>query len=252
MNNESLLKSLYKKMCTEQGEYRDWLLSQEPKEILRHAHEFTVREDTIMLMERLVLSSGQAIAMLSVPSLVSLIEKAFQKVETDYLEMLGFCIESCGKDIQAAEKELPLYLNSVAYASEHQEVKLFWASKEANMHCKMAIESAINDHYHDYCLGDEAVKEVTAHFSIERILFVLAITVRQMEWDGRISSENKAWAQTVAGFDGENALEREKDGSLTVLGVNPGLTDIFLSQVRREFVSPEKKTSDDVSGEAEQ
>ena len=45
MTNEELNTALYEKMFAEQEKYRDWLLSQPPKEILHHTYEYTVRED---------------------------------------------------------------------------------------------------------------------------------------------------------------------------------------------------------------
>lgn len=42
---------LYEKMKAEQDKYRDWLLKQEPVEILNHTYEYTMREDIVMCME---------------------------------------------------------------------------------------------------------------------------------------------------------------------------------------------------------
>ena len=44
MTNEELNTRLYEKMFAEQEQFRDWLLSQPPAEILNHAYEYTVRE----------------------------------------------------------------------------------------------------------------------------------------------------------------------------------------------------------------
>ena len=48
MTNEELNTRLYEKMFAEQEQFRDWLLSQPPAEILNHAYEYTVREDILM------------------------------------------------------------------------------------------------------------------------------------------------------------------------------------------------------------
>ena len=42
---------LYEKMKAEQDKYRDWLLQQEPAEILNHTYEYTMREDIVMFMD---------------------------------------------------------------------------------------------------------------------------------------------------------------------------------------------------------
>ena len=48
MTNEELNTRLYEKMFAEQEQFRDWLLSQPPAEILNHAYEYTMREDIVM------------------------------------------------------------------------------------------------------------------------------------------------------------------------------------------------------------
>ena len=46
----------------------------------------------------------------------------------------------------------PLYKQTFAYAQEHGETAKYNASLQANIACKEAIEAAIRDNYHDYCL----------------------------------------------------------------------------------------------------
>ena len=42
------------------------------------------------------------------------------------------------------------------------------------------------DHYRDNRLGTEAVHQVLEQFGYDRMFYVLAGTVRQKDWDGRI------------------------------------------------------------------
>ena len=60
MNANDLNAALYEKMAAEQDQYRDWLKSQPPEEILHHAYEHSVREDIVMAMEELELTDAQA------------------------------------------------------------------------------------------------------------------------------------------------------------------------------------------------
>ena len=53
---------LYEKMKAEQDKYRDWLLHQEPSEILNHTYEYTMREDIVMCIGLLL---GGIIALLA-------------------------------------------------------------------------------------------------------------------------------------------------------------------------------------------
>ena len=48
MNETDYNARLYEKMKAEQDKYRDWLVRQEPCEILNHTYEYTMREDIVM------------------------------------------------------------------------------------------------------------------------------------------------------------------------------------------------------------
>ena len=60
MNETNYNARLYEKMKSEQDKYRDWLLHQEPSEILNHTYEYTMREDIVMCMEELELEPEKA------------------------------------------------------------------------------------------------------------------------------------------------------------------------------------------------
>ena len=51
MNETDYNARLYEKMKAEQDKYRDWLLHQEPPEILNHTYEHTMREGIVMCMD---------------------------------------------------------------------------------------------------------------------------------------------------------------------------------------------------------
>ena len=48
MNETDYNACLYEKMKAEQDKYRDWLVRQEPSEILNHTYEYTMREDIVL------------------------------------------------------------------------------------------------------------------------------------------------------------------------------------------------------------
>ena len=104
-------------------------------------------------------------------------------------------------DIQKISSEtanIPVYKQSAEYAIEHDELPAYRESFRVNMACRDALESAIHESYHDYCLDTgKAAAQVAAQFGMERVAYVLANTVRAFDHDGRISRDNKAWAQTV-------------------------------------------------------
>ena len=237
MNTNNLNAAIYEKMATEQEKYRDWLKSQPPEEILHHTYEYTVREDIVMAMEELELTDTQAQALLESPSPLADVYRYFEKLETGYMDVIRDSIENRADDVCRAKEELrttPVYPHSAAYAREHGELEQYRASHKANIACKEAIEAAISEHYHDNRLGKEAAMEVIGAFGMDRTLYVLANTVRHKDWDGRISHDNKAWARTIPVYEDTDAWGNDRNTSFVVDQSHPGLTDIFLNQVRRE------------------
>lgn len=136
--------------------------------------------------------------------------------------------------------KFPLYEKSFAEARDREEISAYRLSSRADNMCKTAIEAAINDNYSDCRLDPEGAKKVVENFGIDRVKKILALTCIVKDYDGRISDENKAWAKTVR----PNDVKDKIDLSLVVDGVNPGLTDIFVRQVKRiETERSEKKPS---------
>ena len=137
-----------------------------------------------------------------------------------------------------------IYPYSASYAREHGELDQYRVSYKANIACKEAIEQAIAAHYHDNRLGTEAVHQVLEQFGYDRMFYVLANTVRQKDWDGRISRDNKAWAKTIPVYENPGSSVRDSNIYFVVDRSHPGLTDLFLTQARREYAqAQEKKTS---------
>ena len=127
----------------------------------------------------------------------------------------------------------PVYPYSAAYAREHGELDAYRASHKANVACKQAIEAAIRAHYRDNSLGKEGAQQVIEQFRLERVQYVLANTVRQMDWDGRISPDNKAWARNISVYEDKNHWGDDRNLDFVVAS-HSGLTDLFTTQVRRE------------------
>lgn len=241
MTNEERNTALYQKMSAEQETYRKWLLAQPPEEILHHTYEYTVREDVLMSLENRNLTDAQADALLKSPSPLGDVFQEFEKRETDYMDTLFDSLVCRANTMIEAEAEkrrvlleTPVYPYPGSYAREHGELEQYRASHKANIACKQAIEAAIREHYHDNRLGKEAALEVIDAFGMDRTLYVLAATVREKDWDGRISRSNKDWARTIPVFENPDAWGYDRNTEFVVDASNPGLTDIFLNQVRRE------------------
>ena len=122
-----------------------------------------------------------------------------------------------------------VYQNNGAYAKEHGELDAYRASHKADIACKQMIESAIRANFDGMHLNKAAVKLILDEFGAERTIRVLANTVQQKYWDGRFSSENKAWAkaQDIHGVGGDPAM-----CSRFVVNSHPAVLDGFISQTR--------------------
>ena len=243
--NEALQQSLYDKLSREQDKYRDWLKGQPPEEILHHSYEYTVREDILMSMEELTLSEAETRALLLSPSPMAILYDKFSDLETGYMDTIRDSIEKTAKDEAKKLRDLPVYPYPADHARENGELDAYRASFRANVSCKDAIEAAIRDNYHDNRLDTAAVGQVAEQFGQERMLYVLAATVRHFDYDGRISRDNKRWANTIPVYENKDGMDSDRSVQFVVCS-HPGLTDLFLTGARRE----QPLTADEIKAEA--
>ncbi|MDD2231401.1 MAG: DUF3849 domain-containing protein [Sphaerochaetaceae bacterium] len=132
------------------------------------------------------------------------------------------------------------------YAREHDELPQYRASHKANIACR----DAIRDNYRDNCLGHDAAKQVIAEFGFDRTLYVLANTVREKDWDGRIDHRNKDWARTIPVFEDENGFGDNRNREFVVDKAHPGLLDLFVTQARREYTLSQPLPREEIHMEA--
>ena len=247
--NEALQQSLYDKLSREQDKYRDWLKGQPPEEILHHSYEYTVREDILMSMEELTLSEAETRALLLSPSPMAILYDKFSDLETGYMDTIRDSIEDTAKDEAKKLRDLPVYPCPADHAREQGELDVYRASFRANVSCKDAIEAAIRDNYHDNRLDTAAVGQVAEQFGQERMLYVLAATVRHFDYDGRISRDNKRWANTIPAYQNGDGMDSDRSVQF-VVSSHPGLTDLFLTQARHEQRLRQPLTADEIRTEA--
>lgn len=257
MTSEELNTALYQKMFAEQDYFRKGLLTQAPEEILKQAYEYTVREDILMSLENNDLTDEQASALLKSPSPLGDIFSEFESRETGYMETILDCITDKANAViqmEAVEHQTlmntPVYKYPATYARENNELEQYRASHKANIACRDAIDDAIRDNYRNNCLGSDTAKQVIAGFGFDRTLYVLANTVREKDWDGRIDRKNKDWARTIPVFDDENGFGNNRNLEFIVDRAHPGLVDLFINQARREYLLTQPLTKDDIQAEA--
>ena len=134
---------------------------------------------------------------------------------------------------EAAFAELPVYRQNAAYAREHGELEQYRVSHQANIACKEAIEQSIDQNYDGKRLAKGTADKVMQKFGPERVMYVLAYTIQQKGWDGRFHPYNKDWARTVDIPPNPDSFGFERNCEF-VVDSHAGLTDLFVSQARRE------------------
>ena len=214
--NEELKNTLMDKLSREQDKYRDWLKGQPPEEILHHSYEYIVREDILMCMEELPLTEAETRALLLSPSPMAILYDKFSDLETGYMDTIRDSVEATAKDEAKKLRELPVYPYPAGHAQENGELDAYRASFRANVSCKDAIEAAIRDNYHDNRLDTAAVGQVSEQFGQERMLYVLAATVRHFDYDGRISRDNKRWANTIPVYENKDGMDSDRSVQFVV------------------------------------
>ena len=144
--------------------------------------------------------------------------------------------QSAEKDTEAPAEpmpEAPVYRETANYAYEAGELEAYRASFAANEKCRDAIEAAITSNYGDNRLdADAAVKSVLEQFSPERVRYILANTIQQKDFDGRIPQPLKEWAKSVE-------VCPENASRFVVDKANPGLTALFVDAFRQQ-TEPQK------------
>lgn len=167
--------------------------------------------------------------------IVGLGEDKFTSIPDELLQKYTQVFETPEQFVRIGEKNyiLPakddtdVYRHTAAYAREHNELPQYRESLQANIACKEAIEKAVNENYHGWSVDTKtAAVQVMAQFPVERIRYVLAATVQQKDWDGRISDDNKVWAKTIPVADEQNRYY------FVVDQCHPGLTDLFVKRFR--------------------
>lgn len=161
---------------------------------------------------------------------VSLCEEngfAQPSIVTDYDAFLEQV--EAANEVKSSYRDVAVYYETANYAYEAGELDQCRTSRDANMACAAAIETAISANYADNRLSTEAaLSDVVARFSPERVQCVLANTIQQKKHDGRISPQLKEWAGAIT-------VPPDDRTGFIVDKVNPGLLNLFASSFRQQM-----------------
>ena len=229
-------EQLCEKMRQEQNKYYDWLTAQPPEEILRHAYEYSVREDIILATEEMNLTPAQVRALLNSPAPLADVYKDFSKLETDYMSIVAQCVEDRADDLLKKEMQQnppKVYRQSIAYARQHDELQQYRESYRLNERCGDEINGAIALHYDGLRLGAGAVEQVVAEYGLERTRYVLAAAIQLRDDDGRISRTNREWADSIRTIKDMDRRGFDRSCYYADLQAHTCLLDGFVNQVRK-------------------
>ena len=104
--------------------------------------------------------------------------------------------------------DVPVYMGNYAHAEKRGEMALLVASQELNHDCMEAIDRAIQENTTSgtmagtqYVDAKSAARSAIEEFGAERVSRVVAQTVKRYSYDGRLSKENKRWAEGYEKLD---------------------------------------------------
>ena len=151
------------------------------------------------------------------------------------------------------KKEQPIYRQSADYALTNDELQAFHASRKINIECGRAIDQAIiasNYELHRYDLKT-AARAVVEEYGVDRVAWVTLSYVKDHDYDGRYSTNNKAWAET-------HGINAKPD---YIFNTHPIVIDGFLDSLWRvkdekpslmsAITAAEKKSKSEFDGKAQ-
>ena len=132
--------------------------------------------------------------------------------------------------------DIPLYPHDAQYAQERNELPRYFVCRNAGAECSEAVGAAIGKYHDGYVLESEAaVRDVVEAFGYERTLFVLAVTVRAMREDGRMSRENIRWADEYPVPEDRNPVTGEDMNRRLAVWRSAGLLNLFVKEARSQY-----------------
>ena len=228
---------LYAKMEESFQDFSNWLLKQQPEEILNHAYEYAIKENILLVLEYNNLEDTQVTALLAVDDPLDLLYNHLGDSATISQDALRSLIEEKADELASPKEnysDIPIYPYSVSRAEQDGDLDWYRQSHKLNIACKEAIENSISRHYRNNTLDAKAVQNVVDQFGWARTSFVLVNTIRNKSWDGRISQENKQWAQLAPMFPDDDSQGNNRRLRY-VINSHPGLTDMFTQELRRQY-----------------
>lgn len=113
-------------------------------------------------------------------------------------------------------KVKPIYRKTKEEAIEARETDLYFADRQENRNCALAIDRSISDNNVGGSFnGGKAISDLLTEYSIDRIAMVIAARVSDAgKWDERFSRKNVEWANDIL-----NSFNSEQVNAVSRLGL---------------------------------
>ena len=288
ISNEPLGVQLSERLSAEYNFFVSNLMNQKPEVIISSAYEINTKDNirTYAENEELDLTDEQIKALLSSENVLNEAYQEWNKNESansydDVLTVLQDRADRILLSQEHSEKEhikqenvpvehletaptadvppehqeeavfsnIPVYAKSLSEARKLDELDIYRASRNENHACANMIDAFISKHYNDNSLDSEgALNDLLERYPIERIALVSAVNIADKNWDGRISNENKAWANAFLENYPDDVMRQKGEYYLTA---HPGLLNLFVDTVRsyieknRELAPKQKEQEQD-------
>lgn len=182
-------------------------------------------------------------------TLPEFLKEQVQELEAAQEEMQDTSGHNVQKQAEEAEQKIypAVYGQTLSYAEEHGELGAYKTSYKLNRECKEAVEETIRQNFDGMHLKDDIVKPLAEQYGYERIAFVLANTLKQEDWDGRFSRDNKMWASEFS-ISEDIVYGRDRNREL-IVGSHPAVLDGFIDMFRREVLEQEREAAQDMEQE---
>ena len=273
-SNEPLDVQLSERLSSEYNFFVSNLMNQKPEVIISSAYEINTKDNirTYAENEELDLTDEQIKALLSSENVLNEVYLEWNKNEfansyDDVLTVLRDRADRILLSQERSEKEhtqkenvpvehleekqeetvlsnVPVYAKSLAEARALDELDIYRANRNENHACANMIDAFISKHYNDNSLDSEgALNDLLERYPIERIALVSAVNIADRSRDGRISNENKAWANAFLENYPDDVMHQKGEYYLTA---HPGLLNLFADTVRayiekNKELAPEQK-----------
>lgn len=144
MNESQINLDLYHKMREEQDEYRSWLLSQTPKEILAHASEYSTCEDILATMCEGHLPPMLAKALLNAEQPLASVCAQWDKNDHGIYEELMEAIQSCAeKELRQSPKFMEISIYQIDLDKDHNQIAFRSSDELSRFQGSDRVESGI-------------------------------------------------------------------------------------------------------------